>query len=251
MKLHILSDLHLEFGPLELPATEADVLVLAGDIDLHTRGIEWGASVALGRPVIYVPGNHEYYHSHMSGLALEMRKRADARGVHLLDSDEVVVGDVRFLGTTLWTDFALYGPSASTIQAMRTADIYMADFGLIRYGGKRLFTARDAARIHHAAVRWLRQRLAVAHNGPTVVVTHHCPHPRSIPTRFEGDILTPAFCSDLSSLIEEFQPDLWVHGHTHDSFDYRVGGTRVVCNPRGYYGRELNASFRADLTVDL
>ena len=84
------------------------MLVLAGDIDLYTRGIEWSASVARGRPVIYVPGNHEYYHSHMSGLAGEMRKRAEARGVHLLDNDDVVIGGIRFFGTTLWTDFALY-----------------------------------------------------------------------------------------------------------------------------------------------
>lgn len=251
MKLHVLSDLHLGCGAFDVPDTDADVLVLAGDIDRHTRGIEWGASVARGRPVIYVAGNHEWYSSHLSGLAVQMRKRAGEIGVHLLDNDEVIIGGVRLLGTTLWTDFALYGTGAATMQAMNAAGRHMADFKLIRYGSKRLFTPGDSARIHHAAVRWLRERLAAVHDGPTVVVTHHCPHPTSIPARFAGDILTPAFCSDLSSLIEEFQPALWVHGHTHDSFDYRVGGTRVVCNPRGYVGREVNPLFRPNFTVDV
>lgn len=251
MRLHIVSDLHLEFGSFALPETDSDVLVLAGDIALHTHGIEWAASVARDRPVIYVAGNHEFYSSHLSGLAAQMRKRADELGVHLLDNDEVIIGSVRFLGTTLWTDFQLYGAGAAAIQAMNAADRYMTDFKLIRYGGKRLFTARDSARIHHASVQWLRQRLAVQHDGPTVVVTHHCPHPRSTPERFVGDNLTPAFCSDLSSLIEEFQPNLWVHGHTHDSYNYVVGKTQVVCNPRGYVGREVNTDFRPDLVVEL
>lgn len=250
MKLHILSDLHLEFGPFEIPETDADILVLAGDIHSHTHGLEWAASAAHGRPVIYVPGNHEYYHSHLSGLAREMRKRADALGVHLLDNDEIVIGDVRFLGTTLWTDFALCEVGSAAIHAMQFANGCMADFKIIRYGHGRLFTARDSAQLHHAAVHWLADKLMSAHSGPTVVVSHHCPHPRSIPDQFKGDALNPAFCSNLTALIQQYQPEVWVHGHTHHSFDYTVGVTRVVCNPRGYVGHELNTDFRPDLVIE-
>lgn len=251
MKIHVLSDLHLEYGPFELPATESDVLVLAGDIHTHTHGLEWAASVAQGKPVVYVLGNHEFYRAHLSGLAVEMKKCASRLGIHLLDNDAVELDGVRFLGTTLWTDFALDGSGDAAVEAMRFADRWMNDFRLIRYGGKRIFTARDSWRLHQAAVAWLATKLAEPYSGPTVVVSHHCPHPESVPERFRGDPLSPAFCSNLEPLILRHGPSLWIHGHTHDSVDYFVGNTRILCNPRGYLGVELNAAFRPDFVVEV
>lgn len=116
----------------------------------------------------------------------------------------------------------------------------MADFSCIRYGSTGWFLPTQSVILHRAAREWLEQRLGEPFDGATVVVTHHCPHPGSVPERFRGSVLTPAFCSDLSSIIEMYHPALWIHGHTHDALDYVVnwsdgsGGTRVVCNPRGY-----------------
>jgi Icc-related predicted phosphoesterase len=101
----------------------------------------------------------------------------------------------------------------------------------------------DRTRALHAESRtWLRENLALPFNGKTVVVSHHCPHPLSVSREYDGDHLTPAFCSDLSPEISEFQPVLWVHGHTHFCFDYVVPETRtrVVCNPRGYVREYFN-----------
>ena len=102
-------------------------------------------------------------------------------------------------------------------------------------------------------VGWLEARLATAHEGPTVVITHHAPSPKSIHPRFAGSLLNACFVSDAERLMGADRVPLWIHGHTHDSFDYRVDGTRVVCNPRGYAksGTNENALFDANLTLDV
>ena len=124
----------------------------------------------------------------------------------------------------------------------------MADFELIRYNGKP-FTPADSIRIHEQSRGWLEQMLAQPFDGRTVVVTHHAPSSRSVPPRYARNLLTPAFASDLESLMDEGRVALWVHGHTHDPFDYQVHGTRIVCNPRGYAPDQLSEGFRADLVV--
>lgn len=251
MKLHVISDLHLEFGALEVPEVEADVLVLAGDIHIGTAGINWAAEVARGLPVIYVAGNHEFYDGHIDHTALEMRERAAERGVHFLEKGEITIDGVRFLGTTLWTDFKLYADTHEPGKCMREADLSLNDFRLIRKDEGRAFLASESALLHEIATTWLQERLADSALGKTVVVTHHCPHPRSVPERFVGSPLSPAFSSDLSELMESYRPVLWVHGHVHDSFDYMVGETRIVCNPRGYFRREMNADFNPAMVIEV
>ena len=119
MKLHILSDLHLEFDPFPMPSTDADIVVLAGDIDLGTGGLAWAMN-AIRKPVIYVPGNHEFYFRHMNKTAIEMREIAAGSGnIHLLDNDEVIIDGVRFLGCTLWTNFELFGSDPSVVGILR------------------------------------------------------------------------------------------------------------------------------------
>ena len=110
MKLHILSDLHLELTPFEPPATAADVVVLAGDIDVGWRGLDWAATAFAGKPVLYVAGNHEYYRRGIAEVDSALKaEAATSANVQVLQGDEIVLGDIRFLGTTLWTDFALHG----------------------------------------------------------------------------------------------------------------------------------------------
>ena len=246
MKLQIASDLHLEYAPdWELPASDADVLVLAGDIGTHTLGLDAFRARARQQPILYVPGNHEYYCGHFSRVAEALRARARQWGVHLLDGDAVVLGGVRFLGVTLWTDFALFGP-AQRPEALRRAQRAIPDYQVISTDAGWLTPERTWA-LHRAAVAGLQARLAEPFAGPTVVITHHAPHPDSLHPRFARHLLSPAFVSDLTDRLSGAR--LWIHGHTHNSFDYVVADTRILCNPRGYDPFELNPDFNPALVV--
>jgi predicted phosphodiesterase len=242
LRLHVLSDLHLEVDPtFRPPSTGADVLILDGDIAPGTDGV--AAFANHGSPVIYVPGNHEFYHSDVTTMRERLRKHAAAAGIHFLERDELVLNGVRFLGTTLWTDFDLYGPSRLA-EVFAEAQRHVRDFRRIRHGD-RLITPEDTIDFHREALAWLTARLDEPFSGSTVVITHHAPHPASVHPRWHDNPVNPAFVSDLTRLMGK--ADLWIHGHTHDSFDYTIGGTRVLCNPKGY--RDENRSFRPDLTV--
>lgn len=245
MKVHILNDLHIEFEDFKAPTTRADVVVLAGDIGVGLEGLHWAQKQFPDQPVIYVPGNHEYYRNN-TDLIDDLKARA-TRNMHVLNDDQVIVNGVRFLGSTLWTDFALLGLEKQ-VPAMLEAQQYMTDFVVIGHEDH-CFTPRDALQLHTNSRAWLTSMLAQPFSGKTVVVTHHAPSSRSISRRYVGDLLSPAFASNLESLMGDRRAVLWVHGHVHDSFDYVVDGTRVVCNPRGYAPSALNQDFVPDKVV--
>lgn len=247
MKLHILNDLHIEFEDFAPPDIDADVVVLAGDIGVGMDGLRWAEDRFPDRPVIYVPGNHEFYH-HDIALIEELKAQAPAH-IHVLNDDQVVINGVRFLGSILWTDFALFG-EADRFFAMRQARQHMTDFSIMQIHGQ-CFTPEDAIRLHMASRDWLTAMLAQPFAGMTVVVTHHAPSSQSVHPRYANDLLTPAFASNLENLMDGDRPALWVHGHMHESYDYEVYDTRVVCNPRGYAPNELNPDFRPDLVVEV
>lgn len=249
MKIRLLSDLHLEISDFTPARAEADVMILAGDIHLNTRGLDWAAEHFAGVPLLYVAGNHEFYHRDLDDTLAQLRARAADLGFHLLENDELVLQGVRFLGATLWTDFALFGPQDREAR-QRFAGRLMSDHELIRLGDRR-FAPEDARHRHEQSVAWLRSRLAVPFAGPTVVVTHHAPSPRSIPDRYVGDSLSPAFASDLEALVAG--ADAWIHGHTHAFRDYRVGNCRVLSTPRGYvsYRKQEYTGFVDPLVIEI
>lgn len=247
MKLHVLSDLHVEFGDFEPPVTEADLVILAGDIGVGLGGLKWIESRLQDKPVIYVPGNHEFYGYDIS--LIEQLKAQAPPNVHVLDNDAVEIGGVRILGCALWTDFAIQGEGQKPA-AIDYARDRMNDFREIQYQG-RIFSPEDSIQLHLQSLEWLAEELAKPFDGRTVVVTHHMPSPKSIPSRFLGSPLTPAFVSDLDDFIKMNPLDLWIHGHTHDPFDYELHGTRVLCNPRGYFDFELTEGFRPGLVVEV
>jgi predicted phosphodiesterase len=249
MRIRVLSDLHLEFCAWTPPAADADVVVLAGDIHVGVRGLEWAREQFPATPVIYVAGNHEFYGEQVNEVLAALRKVADRLGIYLLDADELVLGDTRFLGATLWTDFALYGTGSRLLGAMNDAERGMNDFRLIRYSDVEFFRPEHAREIHLAQVRWLEGKLLEPFDGSTVIVTHYLPHARSIHPKYAGDRLNPAFASDLSRLVGP-PVKLWIHGHTHESFDYVVNGARIVCNPRGYLPMEPNRAFDPKFVVE-
>lgn len=278
MRLLVLSDLHLELGTsLTLPpGLEYDVVVLAGDI--HSPGhkaVHWAQrdSTFGGKPVILVAGNHEFYKCTLDVELAQMLSAAAGSNVHLLNRDVVVVGGLRFIGCTLWTDFQLAvrqpdGSMTSNVgRALVEAARCMNDFRLIELSAtmksphrgresRRLLRAEDTLAMHWVDRDWLRRQLAEPFDGPTVVVSHHAPATGSVAERYAEDWVTPAFVSDLPDSFFEV-PVLWVHGHTHSPFDYQRGACRVVSNPRGYRMRDgsfenclFNAGFIIEVPVD-
>ncbi|MDB6088136.1 MAG: metallophosphoesterase [Gammaproteobacteria bacterium] len=250
-KIRIFSDLHLEFCDWTPPPAEADFVVLAGDIHCGTRGLKWARRQFPDTPVIYVPGNHEFHGGSLPEVLTALRKEAQRSGVQLLDGDEFIHGGIRFLGATLWTDYALYGSAPMELsRAMADASNAMYDFLAIRATGEEPFRPELARDIHRRQVKWLTTKLSEPFDGPTVVITHHLPHRQSIHPKYERDPLNPSFVSDLDHLVRA-PVAVWMHGHTHESRDYVVNGTRVVCNPRGYLPMEPNLSFDSAKIVEL
>ena len=286
MKLHILSDLHLEFCPFTPPPTEAGVVILAGDIHVSTHGFGWARAMFPQQEILYVAGNHEFYRHDWDGHLDAMRTEARHHRVHFLEDDAVLIDGVRFLGTTLWTDFDFFGEQMRQ-RAMRACVQYLADFSQIHVRGvapdadaappdvpaaglgthqrtrsdltsamhstSRLLTPA-LVRVRHLASRaWLEQQLATPFDGTTVVVTHHLPAQKSVAPRYRDDLGSAGFASRLEYLMG--QSALWVHGHTHDCFDYTIQKTRVVCNPRGYCSRDgarvENRAFDPGMVVEV
>lgn len=248
MKLQILSDLHLEFAPLNVTVTEADVVVLAGDIAPRIKGVRWLEKHFADKPVVYVLGNHEFYGAVYPRLIEKIKTAARGTNIHVLENGSFSIGSVRFLGCTLWTDFALFGNPRI---AGYTASQQMTDFQRIRrspsYSKMR---SLDTAVIHQRSKNWLRSELSEKWDGVTTVITHHAPSPRSLPKRFRDDILSAAYASELSELVAHSGAALWVHGHIHSSANYRIGDTRIICNPRGYPD-ESNPDFDPALLIDI
>jgi len=259
MRIQVLSDLHLEacegFGATtdeKIPALapSCDVLVLAGDIHRGYAGMP--SFCDLDIPVVYVAGNHEFYNHHINRMSVDLVRCASYLGIDYLDASEVIIDGVRFLGTTLWTDFALYpGRERESLDAARNS-IY--DFSTIRTPSGFL-TPEQTVIMHRIAREWLGEQLSKPFDGPTVVVTHHAPSARSNDRKFDCSPLTPAFCSDLDELAGK--ATVWIHGHCHNSSDYNWHGTRVVANPRGYIfssARPLqweNPDFNPSLIVEV
>jgi predicted phosphodiesterase len=246
MRFQIASDLHLEmltrfpgYRVIE-PAPEADALLLAGDIHEHTHAIEAFADWPV--PVLYVHGNHEPFNAHYWGLVREISRVSLEAGVHYLERRSVILGDVRILGSCLWTDYSLAGDRFSVMnQARRT----MPEHQLVRTRRQGYFGPEEAYLEFQRTRAWLEKELARPFEGKTVVMTHHAPHPKSIAPKYANDPLSGAFASDMSALMP--QVDMWLHGHLHECSDFRVGRCRVLANPRGYASNRQYAESPSEL----
>jgi Icc-related predicted phosphoesterase len=256
MKIQIFNDLHIDVSqppPITIGAG-VDAVVVAGDTaeGAHNAFVALRRIVPERTPIVAVMGNHEYYRRCIPEELELARELAPSFNVHLLENNSVELelggASVRFAGGTLWTDYQVFG-TKNTAPAMRAALRGLNDHRLVTWTKKpwRRFRPEQAALMHNASKAFLIETLATPFLGPTVVVGHHG-HWRSAHPQFQTDILTAAYVSNLT-FIEEFQPDLFIHGHVHWSFDYRVGRTRVLCNPRGYPGE--NPNFDPALVVEV
>jgi predicted phosphodiesterase len=271
VQMLVLSDLHLEFGVPFVPDTAAsaaaDIIVLAGDIDKGMAGIAWARQAFPGKPVVYVAGNHEFYGQQWESLIDKLREAGRTYDVHILEDESVTIKGVRFLGCTLWTDFDYHGRDKRS-SAMREAEKRMNDYRLIKAkplpgiywrAKPHRLTSHHTLQRHRQSRAWLEGELAKGDPASMVVVTHNYVHPKSTAPEYSQDLLTAAFGSVWPEEVLA-RANLWIHGHTHSSSDYLVGGNapnaRVVCNPRGYpsirtAGKFENAHFCASLLVQV
>lgn len=249
MKILLYSDLHMEMdGFMIIGETDADVIVLAGDINVGTRGLRWATEEAedTGKPVIYVAGNHEYYRKEYFTLQAELREMAaQHENVYFLEEDEVVIDGVRFLGATLWTDYKATTEFSQEAN-MGIAGVSLNDHRLIRYGDEQ-FTPEHALALNQNSVAWLTEKLDTPFEGKTVVVTHHGPSLKSAHPTYGLNQLSTAFISNLDDLVEK--ADVWCFGHTHSGIDTKVGKCRLVSNQRGYPMERLPVPFNRQFTV--
>ena len=236
MKLHIMSDLHLEFGGMDLTPV-GDVLVLAGDIHVGNRAKDWIAQACKHyNAVIYVPGNHEFYNGEYYKVLVSLEDMEnDLLNLFVLDNTTAVLGDVRFIGTTLWTSGTKPIINDYAVIAVKDA----------------ILKIEDTQAFHAEAVNFLLDELAKPFIGKTVVVTHHAPIPECVVPKFYGNPINEMFHANLGPIIQDNDIALWVHGHMHDSIKYNYHNTEIVCNPRGYVGYGANWGFRDDLVVDV
>lgn len=250
MKIQLMSDMHLEFGPIDVNTlkTDADVLILAGDIVVAAhvnRGVydyffDW--ALANYDHVLMICGNHEHY----AGDVTESFEIIQARWptLVLLERDCFYYEDIIFYGATLWTDMNKEDPNM-----MLAAKYGMNDFrtimnGPVRWDPADTIIEHNLAKVDIAEISSVEKRI--------VVIGHHSPSYRSVDGRYKNNDLNGAYASDLDDFIEA-RPniELWVHGHMHSNNDYMIGGTRILANPRGYYGYELNPGFNPQLVVEL
>jgi len=272
MKIAVCSDLHLEFQDINLKNEEgAELLILSGDImiaeDLHNhKHFDYnpytpGALEDLGRRqatalrfrdflkrcsfqfphVIYVAGNHEFYHGRWKASLDHLREEcAQFTNVYFLENDIKTIGEHTFIGCTLWTDMNKGDPL--TLHAINDM---MNDFKIIRndeHGYTKLRPAHAMYR-HQQSMSYIKNIVQGMHDEKFVVVGHHAPSKQSTHPKYQNDqLMNGGYSSDLSEFILDHpQIKLWTHGHTHDPFDYMIGTTRIVCNPRGYAGWDENA----------
>jgi len=251
VNIQAISDLHLEMRRgYQLPVTNSDVIVLGGDISTGLRGIEFAIhqSGLHDKDVIYICGNHEFYHNDYYALLKEIRSLADQHPkVHFLERDELIIGDTRFLGTILWTDFLGDG-SQPQEDNMGVVSFGLNDFRLIS-NEKDYFTVEDSLQEHLKSRKWLEGKLDEPFDGNTVVDTHHAPSLLCQHPQFPFSALSTGFLSDMAPLV--VKANLWLFGHSHSNLDIQIGDCRLLANQAGYPHEEHVKPFISDLVIEL
>jgi len=262
MKIQIVSDLHLEFAPIPEIKPDADVLVLGGDIclaqHLYRHPLQLGdmqnndghASDAARyreffkycsenwKTVIYFAGNHEHYSGQWERTTPVLREETQHYGnIHYCDQDRVDIDDVTFLGVSLWTDFNNHDP----LTIMSSRDMMNDYRAITEHPSEGLYHKLRPTTVlakHVSDLEWLRVQLSLLQNRKIVVCTHHAPSHSSIHRDYTHQhIMNGAFVSNLDEFIlDNPQIKLWTHGHVHNTWNYTIGDTQIVCNPRGYPG---------------
>lgn len=259
MKINYMSDLHLEFEGAEMDPGEGEVLILAGDIctasSFEMRGEEDKKETYLNffikcvenyKKVFYVMGNHESYSFFFDETEKTLRENLP-EGITLLHNQSEYYNGVHFVGATMWTDFNK--GDGVTLELARHS---MNDYNCVyKKSTMDLLDPKDTLKEHGNTSTWFDQVLPTL-NGPVVVITHHAPSEQSFKADYREEEIKPAYVVNMEPLMKKSDNvKLWIHGHIHETNDYQVAGCRVVSNPRGYYGFELNPGFDVNKTVEI
>jgi predicted phosphodiesterase len=240
MKVQIISDTHTEFkagvpGSLDFLKSDADVLVVAGDLTTW-RHLEENIIYLCDMfpEVVYVAGNHEYYNASFQYVEMILRDlQAKLDNFNWLHNSHVKIGGHRFIGCTLWFERNYQSED-------KTNQLYLNDFRMVKDCDPIAFNRYDESYLY----------LKSGIDKGDIVVTHHLPSERSVPHRFKFSTLNCYFANPLDDLIRQTRPAIWIHGHTHDPCDYDIGDTRILCNPLGY-PHENNKNFKRQLFIEL
>ncbi|BDD06296.1 metallophosphoesterase [Aureibacter tunicatorum] len=248
MNIQIISDLHQEFGYADLNFSNADIIVLAGDVNIGIKGIDWILKNIQNKPVIYILGNHEYYKGSYPKTLNKIKALAENSNVFVLENDSVEFDGIVFHGATLWTDFSIFGnPRLYGMLCQES----MNDYKKIRVDPSySRLRSIDTFRIHSKSMIWLRESLECNIDKTNIVVTHHAPSIKSIPEEYKNDSVSSAYASNLEDFIHEFEPRFWIHGHIHQPMNYKIGNTEIICNPHGYIDEAYNG-FEKELILEI
>jgi len=264
MRFRLMSDLHLEFEdrtldftPIPLKDDKTTVLILAGDVALGIDAVGFIQKMCKQfYKVVYCLGNHEFYYNEYNKTRARWSDRPEMPSNLILLDDHVAIIDeqVRLVGGTLWTDF-----NGDDYFAKNLAIQCMNDYNCAKFKSgdkvsgyrKRPLHPNDTVRAHKQTLFLITETIRVPFDGPTIVVTHHLPHPLCVAQDFRTDPLNPAYMTNLDEVIEANDIAVWVHGHTHTNVDVEVHDTRILCNPRGYTPDDLNEGFDEQLTFEV
>jgi predicted phosphodiesterase len=265
MKIQLLSDLHNEFirnGKTSaqhkwsgsISETDADLIILAGDIDTGTKGAEWALSEAerLEKPIVYVPGNHEYYGQEYFATVAAISRLCEDSAVHCLNPGVYVQAGLRIISATLWTDYLAYSYMPKDL-VMFYVERSLADHRRITFlsqNQQRRFLPADALVLHEQELTYITRQLSQPFTGKTIVVTHHGPHPVCQHPDYPVSEMSSAFHSDLSAVLDQYEIDVWAFGHTHANLNTVVSDTRIISNQAGYPGENV-CGFDATFCIEL
>lgn len=263
MRIHPVSDLHLEWSPafrhsvgMTLQRSSAaelkqhwgpdnvDLVIAAGDIHLGPLAPGWLRFLYGAKRILYVPGNHEYYGHRLDQLDGQIQRECERHGVDFLQCSRVEIDGVVFLGATLWTDFAAFAPRVRVARAGRLAEETFPDYDVIQTlsrskGGPRKITWRDILELHRKQLYWLEDAISRHQGQPLVVVTHHSPSLSLGHPNYRNDAATAAICSRLDNLVERSRATYWICGHSHWPMRVQLGQTLVVNNSCGFVGENM------------
>lgn len=234
MKIQYVSDLHLDVSNIEIDASNSDVLVIAGDLSSDPSFAAMWIKKYIGseKPVIYIPGNHEYdyrdifYHDRKIIEAL-----SELSNVHFLNNRSIVIDNVKFIGSCLWTGFDGFPELGSLEDLKSIAAKSVCDFYSI-YNNEKPFSPDDASVLHKNSKLFLLNELSIPFDGKKVVVSHFPPSRQVVHKMYKGNLLNPYFVADAEDLL--MKSDLWIHGHLHSSINKKINGVKLISNPRGY-----------------
>ena len=245
-KFRIMSDLHLEFGAMTVPVFPGDadtILILAGDVHVGTGATVFLTEMLLRfKEVIYVLGNHEFYHQDMEDVRLFWQRTMKYyHNLYVLDPGVYMneMEDLRIIGATLWTE--TQNPAMQTM---------LNDYACIQRES-RVLTVQDTYNLYLDDLEYIQAQLATPFEGTTIVVTHHAPVAECVRPHYVGNLMNACFHNYLEDTVKDNEIELWVHGHMHDTVHFIQNGTEVYCNPRGYMGHGVNANFRDDFVIEL